>query len=536
MTARQDEIEVHELALEAQLKDEDFLNQGSGSHFESRVAELVVLIPSLAGLLHLSQKVEQLVEKGFHNLVVVLAEFDGLDAAGLEALSRSRQVVDTWAGTLRISEAKPSVAGTLGSLGGEDAFEIYPTRGEAIDAYRASMNESPLDPGESQDLLAASSDGDDLNNWGWGSGDATDAIDAVGLDIAELHVTESELLKLDSELRRIVNSGKCHVSLRLTFSRPLNNDDVDSLTDARDYLKREGGQLVLVSLPRDVLKSLRLLDLDREFVIVEGGGEAELAHQRAASGSPATAAPVAATAAPVAATAAPVLELELDPISSIEFDSGISLTIDEVPSASNHSAEVARLQAEVHGLRDRLGTTQAERDKANLTLTELQSSLRRNERRVAELEQTQARAERRAREAEESQDQVRADTRRLDGELARLRQELDQAREASQVAQAELSTARSEAIDPSRLQSLEREVSKRDQRIVALQQSLETAQSSEGATLSVRCSELEEEKARILTEAEAEIQRLSSERQVLREELESAGEMIERLGKELELS
>ena len=64
---------------------------------------------------------------------------------------------------------------------------------------------------------------------------------------------------------------------------------------------------------------------------------------------------------------------------------------------------------------------------------------------------------------------------------------------------------------------------------------MEAASSSNGEWES-RCKALEVEKARILAEAEEEIQRLTHEHELLREELESAGEMIERLGKELELS
>lgn len=571
MTARQDEIEVHELALEdPELKEEDFLNQGSGSHFESRVAELVVLIPSPAGLPSLPAKVEQLVGKGFHNIVVGLGGITELDASGLQCLSRSRGLVDTWAGTLRLCEAAAGTATALQALTGEDAFETFGTREEAINAYRSSMGAEPLDPGESQDLLAASGDSlgadEDANNWGWGSADLVEEPAGPSVEIAEMHVTESELLKLDSELRRVVMGGKKHVSLRLTFSRPLTTDDVDALIGARNYLKREGGLLVLVSLPRDVLKSLRLLDLDKEFSIVEGGGAAEEAHERAAqgleptAGTPAPAAVAAPAPAPVAATPAPAPEptdsvlggeIVLEPVSSVELDSGISISeidlgvgvgvgIDNSAEVerlrADHSAaqaELARLQQEVTGLRNRLGTTQEERDQAHATLTELQTSLRRNERMVAELEQSQARAERRAAEAEELKNQVREDTRRLDGELTRLRQELDQAREAGQSAQAQLQAA----VDPGEVEALKREVEARDGRIRDLEDQLSKAStSSDGVDLMERCRALEEEKAKILTEAEAEIQRLSNERQVLREELESAGEMIERLGKELELS
>jgi chromosome segregation ATPase len=51
-----------------------------------------------------------------------------------------------------------------------------------------------------------------------------------------------------------------------------------------------------------------------------------------------------------------------------------------------------------------------------------------------------------------------------------------------------------------------------------------------------RVQKLEREKAEILLESKREIERLTREQDVLREELESAGEMIERLGKELELT
>jgi len=571
VTARQDEIEVHELALEdPELKEEAFLNQGSGSNFESRIAELVVLIPNPTGLPSLHAKVEQLVGKGFHHIVVGLGGLATLDASGIECLSRARQVVDNWAGTIRLCEASDSAAATLASLTGEDAFETFAARSEAIEACRAGMAQGegdPLDPGESQDLLTGSADTTGAadagaNDWGWGSADEIEEPSGPSVEIAEMHVTESELLKLDSELRRVVMGGKRHVSLRLHFSRPLTTDDVDALIGARNYLKREGGLLVLVSLPRDVLKSLRLLDLDKEFAVVEGGTAAEEAHDRAARGldpvqGGAPIAPVAPVApmAPVApvtppaplAPPSPVGEIVLEPVSSVELDSGISISEADLGLSGASSAEVerlradhgaaqaelARLQQEVAGLRNRLGTTQEERDTAHATLTELQTSLRRNERRVAELEQSQGRAERRAAEAEDLKNQVREDTRRLDGELTRLRQELDQARAAGETAQAQLQAA----VDPSQVESLQREVEARDGRIRELEGQLSKAStSSDGVDLMERCKALEEEKAKILTEAEAEIQRLSNERQVLREELESAGEMIERLGKELELS
>ncbi|MEZ0227184.1 MAG: hypothetical protein ACAI25_01045 [Planctomycetota bacterium] len=54
--------------------------------------------------------------------------------------------------------------------------------------------------------------------------------------------------------------------------------------------------------------------------------------------------------------------------------------------------------------------------------------------------------------------------------------------------------------------------------------------------LEAKVQRLEREKAEILLESKREIERLTREQETLREELESAGDMIERLGKELELT
>ncbi|MCW8139437.1 MAG: hypothetical protein KIT58_11115, partial [Planctomycetota bacterium] len=95
-----------------------------------------------------------------------------------------------------------------------------------------------------------------------------------------------------------------------------------------------------------------------------------------------------------------------------------------------------------------------------------------------------------------------------------------------------------------RLSALEAELAIREQRLEGLQADVERFQAAApgGApagsddALRARVRELELENARVLAEAEQEIQRLRKEQQLLREELESAGDMIERLGKELEFS
>lgn len=93
-----------------------------------------------------------------------------------------------------------------------------------------------------------------------------------------------------------------------------------------------------------------------------------------------------------------------------------------------------------------------------------------------------------------------------------------------------------------RLGGLEADAKKTAERIRTLEAELQAAKAKAGGggkdagALEKRVAELEHEKAMILTEAEQEIARLTKEQQLLKEELDSAGEMIERLGKELEFS
>ncbi|HBP20678.1 MAG TPA: hypothetical protein DEA08_23180, partial [Planctomycetes bacterium] len=263
---------MHELALSGpELEEESFLKEGTGSHFESRVSELVVLRPSSAGLDHLPAKVDQLVARGFHNLIVSLGDCGDADPSG--PLGDSRGVLDTWAGTLRVVDAPAGFAA--------DGLEVFASVSAAVEAYKATLDQ-PLDPGESGDLLQSTSSVEDPNDWGWGTDAARDDQQASGpsVPIAELLVEDSELPKLDKDLRKVLLGGKKHVSLRLYFSRPMREDDVTILTRCRDLLANEGGQLALVALPQDALKWLKLLDLHREFLLCESPDEAEEAHQR----------------------------------------------------------------------------------------------------------------------------------------------------------------------------------------------------------------------------------------------------------------
>ena len=550
----QDELVVHEVTLDGGegLAEESFLGQGRGSHFESRVSELVVIKPSSAGLPRLPDKVEQLVGKGFHNLVVSLGALPELGNPELQVLTRVRSYLGTWAGSLRLCDATAQVRHKLELLGVDDGLAIHDGREAAISEYRRSLDgaEAALDPGQSADLGADSGDSvASPNDWGWGAAPDEPQDDGTGLprvDVAEVFAQADELTRLDTDLRKVVNGGKRYVSLRVHFDRPVRSDDVDHLAGSRDYLAREGGQLALVALPQEVLKWLQMLEFDREFLIVESADEAELAHRRHAAGHGSGA---SAPAARPSVAAAPPTELDpapaaLDPVSSIEFESGISLAVDEGPVASGGvpQAELDRVQAEVSRLHQQLGAleqrargAEGERDAARGQAQELQ-------RRQVELQQGRDQALRRATEVEASVAAARAGQQQAEEELQRLRAELEAAR-ATQSAQ---------SADAGRVGALEAAVQEKEESLALLNAELDSTRqqlsealsrpaavatvAGDAGELGQRVQQLEEEKARILAEAEQEIERLTREHEILREELESAGEMIERLGKELELS
>ncbi|MCO5170358.1 MAG: hypothetical protein M9894_28815 [Planctomycetes bacterium] len=223
--------------------------------------------------------------------------------------------------------------------------------------------------------------------------------------------------------------------------------------------------------------------------------------------------------------------------------------------------EEARARAE-RALEEQRGATQLDATRLEQRVATLERELEARRARVAELElaleqgdaqaeearrEAEARAEALAREAEALRERAQA----LEAGAGRL-PELEQSLEARDARVAELEAAldaaRVAAADADgvrqRLSALEAELAIREQRLEGLQADVERFQAAApgGAPAGsddahrARLRELELENARILAEAEQEIQRLMKEQQLLREELESAGDMIERLGKELEFS
>jgi len=711
VTASQDELVVHETSLDGSetLAQESFLSRGEGSHFVSRVSELVLVRPTVAGLALLPDKVEQLVAKGLHNIIVSLEGLGSLEGDTLQVLMRVKAYLENWAGSLRVCGADPSAELKLSVLGTAEGLAMFPDVQACLSDYKAALADSEQRDAGSTELEEIDDDFatrtmihdewapppvEDPEDWGWGSSESS-APSQSAVDASELLVEADELPKLQRELRKMVARDKRYITLRLHFERAMRADDVDLLAGCRDFLAAEGGQLVFVSLQYEVLKWLKLLGFDREFLILETADEAERAHARHAAGeAPLRTAPARDEApfaiveegahhfvvrprglvgrssvkrtsmeipligvkgetlsglpgrlrgssaraaivdlarvtgadakglrplgdavavahagngllafgnatrevqamarvlglkspielslrAAVAALAGLLhardafeelsLDLSLETLqesgeqlisdSGIEFDSGFSVDVlDDSSSAeldalraqlAKAKAECSRLSDELSAERQRAKKAEQEQERFQREALELSGASRRDERRIMELEQARERAEHRATQAETLQSSSKKDTGRLEGELTRLRQELDQARAAAASGGAAASQLQDlQAQLAAQHERFQKELKKREDALDQLESLAKQARAAaktarqelrdtDADELRERVLALQEEKALILAEAEEEIERLTAERELLRSELESAGEMIERMGKELELS
>ena len=71
-------------------------------------------------------KVDQLVGKGFHNIVVSLGQVTEISSEGIEQVGRGRELADRWAGVLSICDASREV-----SAGRRRARAVAPARAGA---------------------------------------------------------------------------------------------------------------------------------------------------------------------------------------------------------------------------------------------------------------------------------------------------------------------------------------------------------------------------------------------------------------------
>jgi len=300
VTAR---VLVHDCTLTStNLVEEPFLRQGQGSAFVSRPNELVIVTVTASGLPGIQAKITQLVEKGFHSIVVSFNGLKTLERDSLKLLLKARAYVENWAGFMRVCDVGPELMTLMGALGLDKDLSPQGTRDDAIAVWKRELQGGPAvepNPTPAPAKKNASSTFIDLGMEMPKPGPGSTSLDlqlempkaaASGegnlpsVDIAEVVVPAEDLPKLKKQIEGILARGKKYVTMRLSFKKRMRSEDVQLLTEARDLLIQKGGQLVLASLQADVATWLKLLDYDREFVIAEDADQAELAHKKHAAG------------------------------------------------------------------------------------------------------------------------------------------------------------------------------------------------------------------------------------------------------------
>ena len=271
------ELTVHETTLDGESTSrEPFLEAGEGSAFVPRLGEVVLIRCVAGGLGDLLGKVEQLVDKGLHALVV---ELDGVGSdANVGVLCDVHAHVDRFLGWVCFCNLQADVENKLAEVAGSRDLALLTAadQGAALDMLRRRDHAPPSDSGAT-----------DPGDWGWGSSDDVQEPEdprLAGLpevDISELFVEADELTGLRDQIGEVMGRGRVHVTLRVHVprGRRMQSEDVHALSEARDLLEGAGGQLVLVSLQAEFLQWLRLLDEEQHFQIVETAIDAERLHR-----------------------------------------------------------------------------------------------------------------------------------------------------------------------------------------------------------------------------------------------------------------
>lgn len=648
-------MQIHTAELsDSDLVQEEFQKNGYGSAFVTREDELVILVVRASGVSQLPDKVHQLVDKGFHAIVVDLSELDEVDNDGLRLFIKSKQVLENWGGRLSLCSLSKPVHEAFEGLGVVEEFHVFDDKDGAVEGCRvfiaekkakeaaeAEAEESGDDLESSAETLTSSdmlesgddlSDDEDEDSAGDVSGEpgdsidqaasALDSADRIALDSAEFaaaDLTASEdFLESDEDLSLedsdagedsdgssegepvelvelggesvdglgarvdgLLEAGAPRAMVKLKLDRRLNTDDVEVLRMARDRLSAAGGGLALVELPRDMALWLRLQGFDKEFSIFAETAEATSALRNGlsagASGDSGEAGASEASeesgaeggaegkgdASSTDAEPEPSAKVEVIPMPSTVVnreDLGVAEAVEDgelEELLAQRDVEIAKLRAELANLKESVAEGQkASASAAADEVEELKSKLEserskkstavferaRLEGQVQELQDRLSSAERdgvKVAELEKALEDQKASVKSLEERLASKDDELEAA--GARASKAE-----------GRIEVLQEELGRSSRRVSELEmlvQTMEREMAEKGLDgfdpdelpedadeLKELLAKSEQEKMRILADAEVEIERLNREQDLLREELESAGEMIERLGKELELS
>ena len=300
------EVIVHEVELRdgAAGEDEPFLRERRGNAFETRVGEVVCLSASAAGLASLTAKVKRLVDGGLHALVVSLAGVEVVPEPkkALASLLQAARLLEQFGGWMVVADAAPELVSALRALPGGTDVPFVPDRAAALEEYRRHAARPENGNGDGDDPLAGVRS-DQLpirpreilpqprsNDWGWTVDPESDEAQLPQVEVAELFVEEGELPDLLPSVKQAIARGRRHVTLRIQFQRGVGpgtgrrtgrGEELAALTEARDLLEREGGQLVLAGLQSGFQG---WLDSIGGFRIVESADEAEKLHRLHAAG------------------------------------------------------------------------------------------------------------------------------------------------------------------------------------------------------------------------------------------------------------
>ncbi|MCA8922649.1 MAG: hypothetical protein KDD82_12620 [Planctomycetes bacterium] len=256
------------------LREEGWLTQGEGSAFVSRPNELVCVRVSDEALASLPIKVQQLVDRGFHALVVELdVEGVPLDEPGenrvfaplLQAIKHVEQFVGWIAVSASREDTRRALVNLATAANEREALALYPDVASAVEAYRAEAGE-----GEARPDARAS-------DWGWIPDEATPA---VGLDVAEVVLEPAELGEFPEQARELVQRGRVYLTVRIHRPRGWEptSAHVTALVQGRDLVEAAGGQVALVAPAEDLQAWLRLLGEGQGFALVDSADEAERLH------------------------------------------------------------------------------------------------------------------------------------------------------------------------------------------------------------------------------------------------------------------
>lgn len=438
------------------------------------VAALRVIVLGREGLGSLSVRVKRLAAEGVHDVVADLSKFKEIRGESFDALPRALELAGKLGVRLAFGSVAREVRALLKILGVPDGGDAGRSAiGETLEG--AALLLAAARPGFEELRL-------DVTTEQLEEAPPLDPVSSVDLDEPALDAAESpataqsqaEVASLRAEVATAQAALQRAVAERDQARRKAQEGEQQKDRADRAEKRLDEAQKRLDEAQKKLDEAQRRL-AEAQKKLEEQRGELEKRRTR-------------------------IAELEL------ALQQG-DAQVDEV----KHGAEgkVRELELELEGLRDRAMDLEAEALRAK----QLDQTVAARDARVAALE---------ARERELS----------AAVEQARAAQRDEGARAAGDAA--------------ARVSELEAALAERDRQVRSLQDEVEVVRAGTAAPaapaaggdegLRRRVADLERENAQVLTEAEQEIQRLMREQKLLREELESAGEMIERLGKELEYS